>query len=800
MPREWKLLKNEPDPGHFLPYARHVNDHVVKLDNGELLAVMALDGMAFETADVGMINDWHEKLNVALRSIADERVALMVHTIRRRDRHYPSGSFRSRFGEELDLAYRAKMMSRQLFRTEHFLTVILRPAVGKADKAVSGLLGVLRKGTAGEAEAEADFLDRMEELIRDTQKMMGRMNPVLLTTYEHGDGGLVFSQVLEMLQEVMTGKRQRVPLVRGHLGSALYSERVIFGKEVVEIRGAGESTYAGILGVREHAARTFPGQLNDLLAAKFEFVLGQGFAFLGKHSGMETARRRHAQMAATDDVAVSQAEELVDAMDDLQSNRFVLGEHHLALTVFGETPKILNENMSVARAALAESGIVAAREDLALEAAFWGQLPGNFVFRARPAAITSRNFAALAPYHTYPIGKPDGNHWGGAIAVLKATANSPFFFNFHVGDLGHTLIIGPSGSGKTVVQNFLLSQSEKVGARQVFIDKDRGAEIFVRASGGTYLALKNGVPSGFAPLKALDHSARNFDFLLSWLRQLVSVPGELLSAQDIAGLQKALQAVGRLPREDRSLGAIRSLLPQSGLEGIGPRLDRWVKKGELGWVFDNDEDTLALDARFMGFDMTEFLDNADIRAPLMSYLFHRLDDVIDGSPVIVDIDEFWKALGDASFESFAKDGLKTYRKRNALMMFGTQSAADALKSGIAETIIEQCATKILMPNPNATRSHYVDGLNLTDAEFDLIKTELSPESRCFLIKQGHDSVVVELDLGGLDDELAVLSGRSETVALLDDIRGEVGDDPGDWLPIFHQRRKGLRNREEGVTK
>jgi type IV secretion system protein VirB4 len=230
------------------------------------------------------------------------------------------------------------------------------------------------------------------------------------------------------------------------------------------------------------------------------------------------------------------------------------------------------------------------------------------------------------------------------------------------------------------------------------------------------------------------------------------------------------------------------------MEGIGPRLDRWLAGNELGWVFDNENDTLGLDAQFMGFDMTEFLDNDEIRPPLMAYLFHRLDDVIDGRPVIVDIDEFWKALGDESFQNFAQDGLKTYRKRNALMMFGTQSPADALKSKISETIIEQCATKILMPNPNATEEHYMKGLSLTRAEYRLIKTELSPESRRFLVKQGHESVVVELDLHGLDDALAVLSGRTSTVAILDEVRAELGDDPAIWLPEFHRRRKAAGAR------
>lgn len=784
-------IKLERDPSQYLPYARHVNEHVVALDNGEYMAVFALDGIAFETADVSTINDWHEKLNTAWRTVAHERVAVMVHTIRRIERGYPDGDFQSTFARDLDAAYKRRVLAKRLFVNEHYLTVIYRPAVGAADKAASSVFSIFSKATA--AEAEEEIIDTFTDILRDVEKLLGRVNPRVLGIYDFN--GLQFSEPMELIQRIMTADNRRVPLVRGHLGRAVYSDRVIFGQELFEVREPGGSRCGGVLAVREHAARTFPGQLNALLEAKFEFVLGQGFAFLGKQMGMETARRKRAQLSATDDVAFSQQAQLDEAMDDLQSNRFVLGEHHLALSVFGETPKILAENLSVARAALSESGIVAAREDLALEAAYWSMLPGNFAWRTRPAALTSRNFGALAPIHTYPMGRPDGNHWGKAVAMLKTTANSPYYFNFHFGDVGHTLILGPSGGGKTVIQNFMLSQAEKSGARMAFIDKDRGAEIFVRAAGGTYLALKNGQPSGFAPLKALDESPRNREFLSTWLRQLVAPESGELSPQELYQLNQALDAVARLPRELRSVSAVRSQLDQTNVDGIGARLERWTKNGEFGWVFDNEADTLRLDARLMGFDMTDFLENDAIRPPLMSYLFHRLDDIVDGKPVIIDIDEFWKALGDPAFRQFARDGLKTYRKRNAMMMFGTQSPADALRSDIAETIIEQCPTKILLPNPNAQARDYIDGLNLTEAEFRLIKVDLSPESRRFLIKQGHDSVVVELDLNGMDDELAVLSGRQGTVALLDKLRAEFGDDPENWLPEFKRQWRSVGRRE-----
>src|SRR3546814_3747171 len=133
--------------------------------------------------------------------------------------------------------------------------------------------------------------------------------------------------------------------------------------------------------------------------------------------------------------------------------------------------------------------------------------------------ITSYNFSAFSPFHTFPAGHEDGNHWGPAVALLKTSARSPYYFNFHSADLGHSMVIGPSGGGKTVLVNFLMAQLEKFNARHIFIDKDQGAEIFVRASGGTYLELRNGEPTGFAPLKALDNTASNRAFLGSFNRQ-----------------------------------------------------------------------------------------------------------------------------------------------------------------------------------------------------------------------------------------------------------------------------------------
>ncbi|ACG78760.1 type IV secretory pathway, VirB4 component [Phenylobacterium zucineum HLK1] len=779
--------RREPEPARFLPYALHVSDSVLALDSGALMTCFRLTGASFETADIRDLNDRHVRLNASWRNLASDRLAVWHHLVRRQQTAWPDGDFQSAFAQELDAAYRGRMAAGRLYANDLFVTLVLHPGVDPAERTQAWVQRLIGRGVPAVDDAD---VSRLEEIAEDLAQHLRRYEPTRLGL-RHLDG-LVFSEPLEMLRLILTGRPEAVPLTRGHLGAALYASRLIFGREAIEIRDAAETRYAGMLGLKEYPAATRPGHWDTLLSAPFPFVLSQSFAFLSKPAAQAVMSRKQNQMVSTRDRAASQIAGLDEALDDLTSNRFALGEHQASLLVLGDTARALADHMSRASALLAESGLVVVREDLGLEAGFWAQFPGNFRYRLRPAAITSRNFAGLAPFHTHPAGRGHGNHWGEAVALLRTTAGSPYHFNFHAGDLGHTFICGPSGSGKTVVQNFMLGQLEKLGCQQVFIDKDRGAEIFIRACGGTYLTLRPGEPTGFAPLKAAADTPPDRAFLRALIRSLVAGADGALGVEDENAIERAVAAVLKLPADERSFAALRSLLGQREAGGIGARLDRWRQGRALGWALDGETDALDLSPRLAGFDMTHLLDSAEVRTPLMLYLFHRLQKLVDGRRLVIDIDEFWKALGDEAFRGLAEDGLKTFRKQNAFMVFGTQSPADVLRSPIAHTIVEQCATKIFLPNPHASERDYVDGFGLTCREFQLIRDELSAEQRRFLVKQGLDSVVVELDLGGLEDALAVLSGRAETVDLLDRIRGIHGDDPTAWLAPFQQARREAR--------
>ncbi|WP_293368376.1 transporter, partial [Phenylobacterium sp.] len=604
-------MRREASPRPMLPYARHVTDEILALDSGALMLCFRLDGASFETADIRDLNDWHGKLNGAWRNLASDRLAVWHHLVRRPEQVWPQGRFRSVFAGDLDAAYRARIDAGRLYVNDLFLTLVLRRRQAAAERAQAWI----QRFNATPPPTEDADVRLLEEAGRDLQQHLARYGVSRLRLYERA--GLAFSEPLEMLRLLIVGRPEPAPLTAGHLSEALYASRLIFGREALEIRSPDATRFAGVLGVKEYPAATRPGLWDGLLSAPFPFVAAQSFAFLSKVSAEAIMSRKQNQLLSARDRAASQVEGLDAALDDLVSNRFVMGEHQASVTVYGDTPARLAENLSRARAALAESGLVVAREDLGLEAAFWAQFPGNFRFRLRPAAITSRNFASLAPFHTHPAGRAQGNHWGPAVALLRTSAGSPFYFNFHVGDLGHTFICGPSGSGKTVVQNFMLAELEKLDVQQVVFDKDRGAEIFVRACGGAYLTLRPGEPTGFAPFKALAFTPANRAFLGALVRRLVAPPERALTPPEERAIDEALAALGPMPAAQRSVGALRSLLGQRDAGGIGARLDRWRRGEALGWALDGETDALALEPRFLGFDMTHILDTPDVRTPVM---------------------------------------------------------------------------------------------------------------------------------------------------------------------------------------
>lgn len=802
-------LQIEETTAAFIPYSSHVTQHAVKLANGDYIQTIRMQGAAHESADAQDINSWHYQLNGLMRNIASPNVALWTHVVRREYGEYPGGEFQPGFCRDFNEKYRQHMNAKRMLVNELYLTIVYRPEPNTFSRIFSAFGA---KKADDLAQRQHDELEALDDLTGAALAALDRYEPELLGCYEHRN--LMFSEVLEFLAFLVDGEWRRFALPRAEIRDVLATSRPFFGKGgLMSLKTPTQTQYASILTIQEYPSLTCPGVLNDLLSLPNEFVLSQSFTFLSKPIAVGRMQRQQARMVNAGDVATSQIDDIDQALDELISNRWVMGAHSLGLFIRAKNPKQLNEYVNEAGAALSDSGMKWAREEIGIAGAFWAQLPGNFSYRVRVGDITSKNFAGFSSFHNFPIGRIRNNQWGDAVTMLETTSGAPYYFNFHKGeegqdaknmakidpnhkDLANTVVIGKSGTGKTVLEMFLLAQTQKFNQPDkgkelscVLFDKDLGAAVGVRAMGGRYYPLKNGVPSGFNPFQ-LEPTPNNLSFLENLIKQLVKHESLPITPRQEREISEAIRGVMGAAKQKRRIGAVLEFLDPTDDNGLHIRLARWCRGGTLGWLFDNAEDNLRLDnCTMVGFDVTEFLDNPETRTPTIMYLFHRIESLIDGRRIPIFMDEFWKLLNDEAFEDLAQNKLVTIRKQDGFLVMFTQSPQQVLKSPIAYAIISQTATKIFLPNPEADYEDYVNGFKLTHREFEIVRS-LGEKSRRFLIKQGQNSVVAELNLRGFDDELAVLSGNTATSLLAERLVAELGDDPAVWLPEFHRQRKG----------
>ena len=787
MPRndKWKgaaaWSAKEARAGDRLPYVRLIDENTLLLRDGSVMTAIQVPGLLFETEDSEALNAHAATREVVLRSTLDARFVLYHHVIRRRVSVELEAEFPDPISRHIDERWRERLGSGQLFVNDQFITLIRRPARGKAGLA-ERVSKKFRRKDGDRLEADPKDLRSLRAASQGLVAALQAYGATPLADYV-GPQGNINSEMLELLSALYNGEMRpvRKPADDVDVGYMLPYRRVSFGLDAIEMRGSGSPDFAAVLGLKDYPEATSPGLLDSLLRLPFEMVVSESYAPTERQTARERMDLAIRRLKSADEEAAAERADMLAARDALGNGAVGFGDHHLTVMVKERDLGRLDDAMAACAAALADTGAIAVREDTNLEPAFWGQFPGNESYLVRRALISSANMASFGSMHGFALGQAQGNHWGEAVTLLETTSATPFFFNFHHGDLGNFSVIGPSGSGKTVVMNFLAAQAQKFSPRTILFDKDRGAELFVRGIGGRYDSIRAGDPTGFNPL-ALPDTAGNKAFLRDWL-------GVLLKAEGPEEEQTIAAAVDATYANDASLRRLRhfkellsgSRRPQPG--DLADRLGAWIGEGEHAWMFDNAEDRLDLTARVAGFDMTALLENPRLRTPTMMYLFHRIEERLDGKPTMILIDEGWKALDDEVFAARIRDWLKTLRKRNALVGFATQSARDALESRISTALVEQTATMVFMPNSRARPEDYCDGFGLTEHELALIRT-LPAHSRCFLVRQPDASVVVRLDLSGAPEVLTLLSGRESSVRRLDLLREALGDAPREWFPAL----------------
>ena len=793
--------------GDYVPMGVHVRPDIVKLKrSGDYLATWRIEGITFETADHDEIAIRKEGLNNFLRALGGGHYAIWSHKVRRLVRERLAGEYENAFCRELNERYYESFESDRQMATELYLTVIFRPNPTR----LSTMFKRLTVRSLDDIKSkEAEDLDTVDDMAKQLEASLSRYGPERLDTFERN--GVICSEMLGLYGFLLNGVWEDVPLRHADLSDYLPTSRLHFGDKngMLEIWHPTERKYVGFLDFQDYPKFSEPGMNNAILYGDYEYIETQSFSIKNRRDAIEALERQKGQLSAAEDTGTREIAEMDDAMEDVQTGTIEMGEYHYTLAIFGRSLGDVAKNMSEARSLLQDGpGFKMAVIDAIPECAWFAQLPGNWTMRPREASISSRNFACLSPMHNFARGKRNGNPWGEALALMKTPSGQPYYFNFHVSPddrdssdekyPGNTFICGSTGVGKTALEMALLSFAMKYpGLRCVFFDKDRGAEIGIRAMDGKYVALKRGEPTGFNPFQ-FNPTESNVQFCDRLVKRLITgsdagtVP---LVARDENEISAAVRSVmsENIRFEVRSLSAVYQSLRSTGDNSLRERLKKWTRGQPLGWCFDNSRDLQDLTgARIFGFDYTEFLDDPEVRTPIMAYLLHITERLINGQPFMYFMEEFWKPLMDDTFSDFALNKQKTIRKQSGLGVFVTQSPSDVLLHRIGKTMVEQSVTQIYLPNPRADHDDYVLGFKCTESEFRIIQA-LGESSRMFLVKQGHRSAIVKFDLGGMTEVLNVLSGTADNVELLDQIRGEVGNDPLVWLPELHRRIAGRRS-------
>lgn len=782
----YEKMKRQPAVEDKMPKVGHaVSEHVTSCGNDRTLLVIRLPGIPFESATDSILENRFDSLNRFLSSLGatkGNRLSITTTLKRRRMAHDQTYTFRSSFMKDFSERYLARFKKTDYFENTYFLSVVL-----KHDNLAEGVA-------------------EMEELGATIVKALSAYDPEILCAYERN--GVMFSETFEFIGELINGMERRVPVTEMPGYQAIPNAWMHFGYDVLEVRSDNNTKYAVCYDLKD-LPKSGWGQMNSLLTVPVEFTLTQSFGFLGTHQANAKIETQIGKLTSVQDKAVHQIDDLSHAQALLAARELAFGDYHGALVVYGSSAQKAIENGTyVAAQSLNECGVSWMPATLSAPVTYFSQVPGA-AKKPRPSPRSTRTLASTASMHNYSTGKARGNPIGDGTAVmpLSTVGKGRFDFNFHAslpdqdntGEkfAGHTLILGATGTGKTTLQLSLVGFLERFDPKIFALDLDRGMEIFIRNLGGVYLPLKAGVDTGLAPFE-LPPTEANLQFLYSLVRSCGRDSAGQMTDADAIKVKNAVDAIYAIERvEDRVFSRLLENIADDGTpNSLWTRLSKWchAADGEFAWALDNVPNTMidVTKQQRIGFDVTDFLQkNYQPTEPVLAYLFYLKKLMQENGGLLVTIvEEFWLPAQYPVTQDLILKSLKTGRKIEEFVLLVSQSPEDAIASPIFAAIQQQTATKIYLPNPDARFEAY-EVCNMNRKEFDVLKS-LDKESRTFLIKQSNQSVFATLDLYGMSDALAVLSGTTDNIPIWDEVWAEYGPDIEKCMAVFQSRRKGKK--------
>ncbi len=776
-------------PFEFIPYAAHYDKDTILTKNGELLQVIKITGFSAEMVDSVCDSLREEIRKVIGKHITSDNYSLWFNTIRRPKNLDPSGHYSDEFSYNLNKAWLNKNKWDKKYVNELYITIIrgglyIKPFSMEA-LVYSIFHGVVKNKHVTFLKQSCKELTNLVDTILLDLKNFGARKLSLVE-----ENQVIYSEQLEFFGKIINLSDVRVSLPMNDLSYHLSGHKISFGFNTMEVRGSGGKKFAAIFTVKNYQEIP-PWALDEFLQLDIEFIITQTIDFISGRSAMEhfDYQKRIFEVSGADKLLERSGIKAIVESDTGSKTDF--GNSQITILFIADSVEHLATTLDKAMESLDELGILVTRRDLRLEECFWAQLPANFshITRARP--IAKAQLGGFASLYNFPAGKNSGNHWGTAVTAFYTAAGTPYFFNFHVDKVGHTLIIGPAKTGKTTLVNFLLTEARKYNYKLFFFDQMRASKVFIKALNGKYTVIKPDVPNpehAFNPLLLLEknNDENNKKFLAYWLALLITASGELeISDDQYYILSESLNYITSLSSEQRNLRNISAFLKQRGENAMAEKLSPWMSGEKYGHLFDNRTDCASFEGVIYGFGMSYVIESEVCLGPVLAYLLYKIEMVLDGTPTIIVLEEAWKLVDNYIFASRLEVLLQRLAEKNAMVIFSTQNLNDASKSEITSTLINNIATQIFMPNPSANESinTYKNIWGMSDKEFEMLKV-ITTEKREFLLRQQDHTIIASLNLNGFK-ELEVLAGGDDKVELMEKAIEQKGDNVSEWISLFY---------------
>ena len=779
----------------FLPWVALVAPGVVLNKDGSFQRTARFRGPDLDSATPAELVAVTARLNNALRRLGSGW-AVFVEAQRVAAQDYPTGDFPDPVSALVERERREQFREEGVhFESFCYLTLLWMPPPEDAARAESWLYEGKSGSGADPRELLASFIDRAARVLHLVEGFMPEARWL--------DDG----ETLTYLHSCISAKRQRVrvPETPCYLDALLTDEGLVGGLEP----RLGEH-HLRTLTVTGFPTATFPGLLDELNRQAFAYRWSTRAVMLDKTDATKLLTKirrqwfakRKSVAAILKEVMTNEASVL---MDSDASNKAVdadlalqeLGADHAGIacvtatvTVWDRDPALAAEKLRLVEKVIQGRDFTCTVEGMNALEAWLGSLPGHVYANVRQPPVSTLNLAHMIPLSAVWAGPDRDTHLDAPPLLYGRTEGStPFRLSLHVGDVGHTLIVGPTGAGKSVLLALMAMQFRRYAQSQIFAF-DFGGSIRAAALGmggdwqdlGGALHDREGEASvALQPLARIDDAGERA-WAAEWLAAILSGEGIALDPAAKEHLWTALGSLASAPVPERTLTGLAVLLQSQVLkQALAP----YCVGGPWGRLLDAEAEHLG-ESAVQAFE-TEGLVGAASAAAVLAYLFHRIEGRLDGSPTLIVIDEGWLVLDSPAFAAQLREWLKTLRKKNASVVFATQSLADIETSAIAPAIIESCPTRIFLPNerafePQIARIYERFGLNARQIE---ILGRAVPK-RDYYCQSRRGNRLFELGLGEVALAFAAASSKTDQ-RRIGELVAEHGREgfPVQWLP--HRR-------------